>query len=82
MVEIIGWIAAGLTTISFLPQAIKVLRSNETSSISLWMYSIFSVGILCWLIYGVYLKSSQMIISNLITFLFAVIILRAKVKNG
>jgi MtN3 and saliva related transmembrane protein len=81
-VEIIGWIAAGLTTISFLPQAIKVLRSNETSSISLWMYSIFAVGILCWLIYGVYLKSSQMIISNLITFFFAVIILRAKVKNG
>jgi len=81
-VEIIGWIAAGLTTISFLPQAIKVLRSNETSSISLWMYSIFAVGILCWLIYGVYLKSSQMIISNLITFLFAVIILRAKIKNG
>jgi|TARA_B100000902_G_C26575220_1_gene558460 MtN3 and saliva related transmembrane protein len=81
-VEIIGWIAAGLTTISFLPQAIKVLRSNETSSISLWMYSIFTIGILCWLIYGVYLKSSQMIISNLITFFFAVIILRAKVKNG
>lgn len=80
--EIIGWIAAGLTTISFLPQAIKVLRSNETSSISLWMYSIFTIGILCWLIYGVYLKSSQMIISNLITFFFAVIILRAKVKNG
>jgi|TARA_B100001059_G_C17831461_1_gene584947 MtN3 and saliva related transmembrane protein len=81
-VEIIGWIAAGLTTISFLPQAVKVLRSNETSSISLWMYSIFTIGILCWLIYGVYLKSSQMIISNLITFFFAVIILRAKVKNG
>ena len=80
--EIIGWIAAGLTTISFLPQAIKVLRSNETSSISLWMYSIFTIGILCWLVYGVYLKSSQMIISNLITFFFAVIILRAKVKNG
>ena len=80
--EIIGWIAAGLTTISFLPQAIKVLRSNETSSISLWMYSIFTIGILCWLIYGVYLKSSQMILSNLITFFFAVIILRAKVKNG
>jgi MtN3 and saliva related transmembrane protein len=81
-VEIIGWIAAGLTTISFLPQAVKVLRSNETSSISLWMYSIFTIGILCWLIYGVYLKSSQMIISNLITFFFAIIILRAKVKNG
>jgi MtN3 and saliva related transmembrane protein len=81
-VEIIGWIAAGLTTISFLPQAVKVLRSNETSSISLWMYSIFTIGILCWLIYGVYLKSSQMIISNLITFFFAVIILREKVKNG
>ncbi|MFL2566884.1 MAG: SemiSWEET transporter [Schleiferiaceae bacterium] len=80
--ETIGWIAAGLTTISFLPQAIKVLRSNETSSISLWMYSIFTIGILCWLIYGVYLKSSQMILSNLITFFFAVIILRAKVKNG
>ena len=80
--ETIGWLAAILTTFSFVPQAIKVIRTKETSSISLWMYSIFTLGISFWLIYGLMIGSLQMTLANLITLALAIIILRAKIKNG
>jgi MtN3 and saliva related transmembrane protein len=80
--ETIGWLAAVLTTFSFVPQAIKVIRTKETSSISLWMYSIFTLGISFWLIYGLMIGSVQMTLANLITLVLAIIILRAKIKNG
>jgi MtN3 and saliva related transmembrane protein len=80
--ETIGWLAAVLTTFSFVPQAIKVIRTKETSSISLWMYSIFTLGISFWLVYGLMIGSVQMTLANLITLVLAIIILRAKIKNG
>jgi MtN3 and saliva related transmembrane protein len=80
--ETIGWLAAVLTTFSFVPQAIKVIRTKETSSISLWMYSIFTLGISFWLVYGLIIGSVQMTLANLITLVLAIIILRAKIKNG
>lgn len=80
--ETIGWLAAILTTFSFVPQAIKVIRTKETSSISLWMYSIFTLGISFWLIYGLMIGSVQMTLANLITLVLAIVILRAKIKNG
>ena len=80
--ETIGWLAAVLTTFSFVPQAIKVIRTKETSSVSLWMYSIFTLGISFWLIYGLMIGSVQMTLANLITLVLAIIILRAKIKNG
>jgi MtN3 and saliva related transmembrane protein len=46
----IGWIAAFLTTLAFLPQAIKTVKEKNTSGISLGMYSIFTAGVLTWLI--------------------------------
>ena len=80
--ETIGWLAAVLTTFSFVPQAIKVIRTKETSSISLWMYSIFTLGISFWLVYGLMIGSIQMTLANVITLVLAIIILRAKIKNG
>ena len=80
--ETIGWLAAVLTTFSFVPQAIKVIRTKETSSVSLWMYSIFTLGISFWLVYGLMIGSVQMTLANLITLVLAIIILRAKIKNG
>jgi MtN3 and saliva related transmembrane protein len=80
--ETIGWLAAVLTTFSFVPQAIKVIRTKETSSISLWMYSIFTLGISFWLVYGLMIGSVQMTLANLVTLVLAIIILRAKIKNG
>lgn len=55
--EIIGFLAAILTTVAFFPQVIKVYKTQNTQSISLSMYIVFSIGILLWLVYGFYLNS-------------------------
>ncbi len=82
MIEIIGLIAGTLTTISFIPQVIKILKSNDTKSISLLMYSIFSTGVLLWLIYGLMVNSISIIISNSITLPLTLVILYKKIINS
>lgn len=77
----IGYVAAACTSMSFLPQAIKVIKTNDTESLSIGMYSVFTFGVLCWLIYGVVLMDWPMIIANVITFTLAGIILARKVKH-
>ena len=81
MQDLIGSIAAILTTASFLPQAILVLRTRNTESLSLIMYAMFTAGVLCWLIYGLMISSTPMIIANLITIVLAAIILSIKIHN-
>jgi MtN3 and saliva related transmembrane protein len=65
--EIIGLVAASITTASFLPQVFKTYKTRDTSGLSLTMYLTFFVGIVLWLIYGIHLKSSPMILANSIT---------------
>ena len=77
---IIGLLAATCTTISFLPQAIKVIKTKQTKDLSLLMYSIFTLGILFWLIYGILIKDLPIMIANSITLIFTVIILGMKIK--
>jgi len=79
--EIIGYIAATLTTSAFIPQAIKVIQTKETESISLWMYIIFTAGVSFWLIYGLIQNIYPIIIANAITLIFASIILLFKLKE-
>ena len=79
--EYIGFIAAFLTTASFLPQAYQTIKTQNTKSISLLMYILFSLGVLCWLIYGIYLDNNPMIYANIITLFLASIILGIKIKN-
>jgi len=79
--EIIGYIAATLTTSSFLPQAIMTIKTGDTESLSLGMYSTFTLGVLLWLIYGLYLSDKAIIAANAITFLLAASILSFKVYN-
>ncbi len=81
-IEFFGYLAATLTTISFIPQVIQVWRSKNTKDISLGMYSIFSVGILVWLIYGLLLGSWPIIIANSITIVLAGSVLGMKLKYG
>ena len=80
--EWLGFLAATLTTVAFVPQAVKTLRTRDTSGISLGMYAVFTVGIACWFGYGVYLGSWPMILSNVITFVLAAIILALKIRHG
>jgi MtN3 and saliva related transmembrane protein len=79
--EIIGSIAAFLTTLSFLPQAVMVVRTRNTSGISLIMYALFTCGISLWFVYGLMTGSWPIIIANGITFIMAVIILAITAQN-
>lgn len=78
--ELIGAVAAFLTTASFLPQAIKVLHTRETAAISLAMYSLFTAGVATWLAYGILTMQWSIIIANAVTVVLAGIILVMKLR--
>ena len=80
--DFFGFLAATLTTVSFIPQIIQVWHSKQTQDISLGMYAIFTVGILAWLIYGILLGSVPIIIANSITIVLAGSVLAMKLKYG
>lgn len=80
--EWLGVVAATCTTLSFVPQAVKTIRTRETHGISLWMYVVFTFGVACWFGYGLFLHSWPMIVSNLITFALAATILVLKLRYG
>jgi len=80
--EWFGYVAAILTTSSFLPQALKTLRSRNTSGISLAMYVIFTIGVALWLVYGIFLVSWPMILANSVTLLLSLSILLLKLRYG
>ena len=77
-----GYVAATLTTLSFVPQAAKTIRSRDTRGLSLGMYVVFTVGIVFWFGYGIVLGSWPMIVSNAITFVLAATILGLKLRYG
>jgi MtN3 and saliva related transmembrane protein len=79
-VDTIGYIAAILTTGSFLPQAIHTFQTKDVSGISLSMYSAFTVGIVLWLAYGLMLGAWPMIVANVVTLAFAAAILTMKLR--
>lgn len=80
--EWVGYVAATLTTVAFVPQAVKTLRTRDTRGISLGMYVVFTVGLGFWLAYGVVLGSWPMIVSNIITLGLALLILGLKLRHG
>ena len=80
--EWLGYAAATLTTLSFVPQAVKTIRSKDTRSLSLGMYVAFTVGIAFWLGYGIVLQSWPMIVANVVTLLLATTILGLKLRYG
>ncbi len=73
--ETFGYICGICTMISFIPQAIKSIRTKNVSGLSLYMYLIYCTGLVFWILYGIYLKSIQMIICDVITLIFSGIIL-------
>jgi len=79
-ITVIGLIAAVLTTISFLPQAIKTIKSRQTKDLSLFMYSILTTGVFLWFVYGILLMNAPLMLANGITLLFTTTILVMKIK--
>jgi MtN3 and saliva related transmembrane protein len=78
--DILGFAAATLTSLSFIPQVVKTIRSNDTSSILLVMYTSFTVGVFCWLIWGYLSGQVPVVIANGITFALASVILVMKIN--
>jgi MtN3 and saliva related transmembrane protein len=80
-IPVIGLLAAVLTSTSFLPQALKTIRTKDTSSISLSMYILFTLGTLMWFIYGIASNNLPVWIANGFTLILASIILFFKIQN-
>ena len=78
--EYIGFLAAILTTISFIPQVIRIYKTNDSNAISLKMYLLFAAGVFCWLIYGLMILEYPIIIANFITFILVLLILIKKLS--
>ena len=78
--EVIGVVAAILTTGSFIPQAAKVLRTRETGAISLVMYAMFTAGVATWLAYGILTTQWSIVIANAVTVVLAGTILVMKLR--
>lgn len=77
----VGYAAATLTTLAFLPQVIKSWRTRDLSGVSLGMYSLFTLGVALWLVYGVILWAWPIVIGNAITLSLAGIVLYLKLRN-
>ncbi len=78
--DLIGYIAACLSTFSFIPQALKTFRTKDVSGISLAMYGCFTAGVALWLVYGILLSAWPIVIANVITLSLALSIFIMKLK--
>lgn len=83
----LGYPAAFLTTIAFVPQAWQSWRTRDLSGISLPMYTLFTMGVALWLCYGIAIGSLPVIVANSVTLLLAAVVLWLKIlavrsRNG
>jgi MtN3 and saliva related transmembrane protein len=78
----IGFTAASLTTIAFVPQVRKVWRTRSVKDVSLGMYSLFTLGVAMWLVYGILIHAWPVIVANAITLVLAGAVLVMRLKFG
>jgi MtN3 and saliva related transmembrane protein len=79
---LLGFVATLLTTISVLPQVIKVIKLKETRDLSFLYWGVLASGLLLWFVYGVLKQDAPIIISNFISLVFSVIMIGLKLKYG
>ncbi len=79
--NLVGYVAAALTTVAFVPQALKSWQTRDLSGVSLPMYSLFTAGVAMWFVYGVMLGSWPIIIANAITIILASVVLTLKLMR-
>jgi MtN3 and saliva related transmembrane protein len=80
LITIVGLVAALFTTVSLLPQLLKVWRTKSTRDISTGMFALFGIGVFLWFIYGLSINDLPIIIANSVAFVQAVLILAFKIK--
>jgi len=81
-IEIIGFLAAILTTAAFLPQVYKTWRTKDVSGLSLTMFLMFFTGVALWLIYGIFINSPSLVFANGITVVSSFLLLYFILKYG
>ena len=81
-IEILGFLAALCTTASFIPQVRHILKTRDTRALSLMMYLLFTAGVILWLIYGILIGSTPVVVANAVTLILALVILGCKVRWG
>ena len=80
IVQLLGLTAGSLTTIAFLPQVIKTWKTRSAKDLSLGMFSLFCLGVVLWLIYGLMVKDVPVIAANLLTLMLAATLLFFKLR--
>ena len=80
-IDLVGYVAAILTTVAFVPQALTSWRTRDLSGVSLPMYGTFTVGVATWLAYGVMLGNWPIIIANTITLVLSGAVLALKLRH-
>jgi len=80
-IKTIGIVAGIMTTVSFIPQITKILKTGHTRDISLYMYAILETGLFLWLVYGIFIERLPIILANSVAFIFCGFILVVKIKN-
>ena len=80
-VSALGFLAAILTTVCWVPQAWRTIRSRDTRSISLWSQALLACGLTCWAVYGFAIGSAPLIAANLATLALVLVILTIKIRN-
>ena len=78
-IEFFGYFAAILTTLAFLPQLIKTLKTKKADDVSLITLIMFLTGVLSWIIYGYKISSTPILLANIITFFLNLLILIFKI---
>lgn len=79
-ITLIGLLAGFLTTICYLPQAIKVYETKHTKDLSLPTFLMLTLGIILWLVYGILSSDLPIILANALTLLLSLYILWMKIK--
>ncbi len=82
LVEVIGALAAVLTTLCWVPQATKIIRKKETRAISLLGTMLCVLGVLLWLVYGLAIVNAPLIGSSIVTLPITATILVLKIRYG
>jgi MtN3 and saliva related transmembrane protein len=80
-IDFVGYFSAFLTTFAFVPQAYHSWKTRDLSGISLPMYSLFTAGVLGWIIYGFNISSWPLLLANIVTLLLACMVLCLKLKH-
>jgi MtN3 and saliva related transmembrane protein len=80
MTDAIGFLAGALTTVAFVPQALKIYTTKSGKDVSARMLLIFSSGVVLWLVYGIMIGSVPMILSNVVTLILSGTIIALKIR--